>query len=313
MIAGTPEFDTVSEMRPPLVVVGLSNVVNHLKTAVIAVESVGAARPLLAEGGTLVLSDTALAGEPVWISDTLRDVANRGSRVVVVRSTFSPDNLTWDTPNAIELSLPSSVSDLAEVVGLIVAEDGPIVADETLELHVPRTQPVVAWKRGQLHLALDGELLVAGAFAGDPVPMACDALVETPGFYAFVERHQAEGAFLGAALLTVHLSGHVRRLVTMRADGNGFVATRQEVASVELSPLCQRKCYAPATKIALFPREGTNQIVVTCTEHAEGYDTISVTELQSRLEAAGVVLGPRQRPQMAKLLPPPDRDPDLLS
>ncbi len=56
-----------------------------------------------------------------------------------------------------------------------------------------------------------------------------------------------------------------------------------------------------ATTIALYHREESEEIVVTCDEHATGRVVIAPRELEDLLWANGVTLGPRQRPDMAKL------------
>jgi hypothetical protein len=281
-------------MEPPVILVGVSRAAPLLRAEVTSLPSVAAARRILSPEHVLVISDTALAGAPIPVIDTLRHHAATGGRVIVIRGTSIESALTWDVPGAVEVVLPTTVAELARVIGVTYGADGPLEVDQATHYDVPPDEPIIAWKRGQLFLGPDGALLAAGAFAGALVPLSCDALPGTRGFYAFVERHTVENAFIGAAILTVRLSGHIERLGTPRSDGNQFVATRQEVIAVEFSVVCQRRCDRPATATALYRRAEGDELVVTCDEHAVGHRRLAPEDLQDLLGAHGVLWLPLQ-------------------
>lgn len=270
--------------------VGLDAVASQFVGSIDTRPSVAAARVNLSSVSTLVLTDTALAGAAENIIDTLVWHARRGGQIVVVRVTAMPWDLSADVPDSHVLILPATTLDLARVLGVECRRNLPVVVDQQLWQHRTTADPILAWKKGSLYIGPDGEIRVAGAFAGSPVPLDCNAPPGTPGYSAFVERHSAEGAFLGAALITVALSGAVERLVTPRADGNGFLASHQRVVAIELSARCQKHCGAVATELALFARDWGHEIVAVCSEHAGVRPGVDFAVLSSRLHADGVAL-----------------------
>ena len=264
--------------------VGLDAVASQFISSVATPPSVAAARAVLSVASTLVLTDTALAGAAENIIDTLARHARRGGRVVVVRVTEMQWDLSADVPGPQALSLPATTFDLAQVLGVECRRNLPVVVDQPLWLHRTAKDPVLAWKKGSLYVGPEGEIRVAGAFVACPVPLDCHAPSGTPGFSAFVERHSTEGAFFGAALVTVE------RLVTPRADGNGFLAPHQRVVAVELSARCQRHCGALATDLVLFARDWGHEIAVLCSEHLGVRSRLDFQELVKRLGSERVAL-----------------------
>jgi hypothetical protein len=91
------------------------------------VETVVEALPYESPATALMLSDTALAGATVDLTDI---GAHFVPCVVILRSTLAAGALTWDAPGSSELVLPASVKGLARLLGTDCRDRGEIAVDQ---------------------------------------------------------------------------------------------------------------------------------------------------------------------------------------